>query len=99
MIARYDGETRARRHVRLEMPRHDANDLVGILIRHEATRDLRMRLGRDHRLVSRSFISTPHAVDLERRAGPLSLERRVARLAKHCRRADLREIHVLVERE
>ena len=70
-----------------------------ILIGHQSTGDLGMRLARDHGLLPWPLVSTPHAVDLERRARPLALERRVARLAERRWRADLREIPRLVERQ
>src|SRR5450755_530606 len=71
--------------------------MLGVLIRYEAAGDLRVRLAGGHCLLSRSLVASPHSVDLERRSRPLSLERRVARLAERRWRADLREIRGFVE--
>ena len=44
-------QPRARRHMRLEMPHHQRDDLARILIGHQPAGDLRVRLARDHGLL------------------------------------------------
>ena len=99
MVFRRDGQRRARRYVRREMLRHQRDDRVRILVGHEATGDLGVGLAGDHGLLAGAFISAPHAVDLDGRASPLALERRVARLAECGRGADLFQPGLLMERK
>src|SRR5262245_37212649 len=96
VILERDRQTRARWHMRLEVPRDLGLHVTGILIWYEPTRDLGMRVVRNDGLLARSLIAAPHPVDLECWSRPLPLERRVARLAESSGRTDLREVRLLV---
>ena len=56
---------------------HPLFDLVRVLVGDEPERDLRVRLGRDDRLLARPGVAAPDAVHLGGRPGADSLERRV----------------------
>ena len=72
-------------------------DALGRLIRHQPARDFGSRPVRDHGLDAGSLIAAAEAVDVERGAEPLALERGVAGLPDRRRRADRSEIGRLVE--
>ena len=72
----------------LDRFRHLRDDLFRRLVGNQAHRDLRVRLGGDHRLGAVSLEAAPDPVDLERGPSPDALERRESRLAEQHFRAD-----------
>ena len=71
----------------------------GILPRHEPEAELGPGPGGQDRLGPFALIAAPQAVDVERRAGPAALERRVAGFARQGPHADLLLELPLVERQ
>ena len=64
-----------------EVALEEAGDLAVVLIGHQAHRNLRRGLRRDHRLGPLADVAAPNAVDVERGADARAFDGRVARLA------------------
>jgi hypothetical protein len=90
--------TGLRRHL-LHVLLEQVADLFRILVRHQPHADLRHRHGRQHRLRAFAGESRQQAVHFEGRPRPHALERGVAGFAKQLRRAELRLVFLLVERQ
>src|SRR5205814_4470081 len=61
-----------RRQVLFEMPRHQVQDLVALLIRHEPECELRHRVTPNHSFGSHALVTATDAVDFRGRTAPES---------------------------
>ena len=99
MASLFEGEAHSCGTVTLEVRSNHRDHIVGLLARHEAARDLHVRIRRKNRLAPGPLIAAVHPVHLNRRPIPLTRERAVAWFTETDRRADVGEIPPFVERQ